>query len=268
MTECPVHPGVEAVGTCERCGRFYCATEAHPMDGRVYCAACAERPEVNWLTHHYAALEGKRSGLAWFSAGLGVVGLLLGGGMLAALGSIAVQLRGSGESLGALRWVLGPVGIIAWSLTALAVWTGRRWALTANLLGAVLAAALLGLANENTEAQLLVGGLMLLLALLFHAVLRREVRTRLFFRLPVERGALRQHYERYGSNWQASSAARLAALGLVVPGLGFISLGLAVWGLARVDRRAVPPIGGLGSAVGAALLSALSCVGWGFVLFH
>ena len=104
--------------------------------------------------------------------------------------------------------------------------------------------------------------------MLFFVVLRRDVRTRLFFRLPVERAELRRHYERYGSNWQASSATRLAALGLFIPGLGLISLGLGIWGLSRVNPRAVPPIGGLGSALGAIVVSALSCVLWGALVFH
>ena len=267
MTECPAHPGVEAVGTCARCGRFYCAAEARAFEGQLYCGACAERPEVNWLAHHYAKLEGQRSGLAWFSAFLGVVGLLAGGGLLVVLVDMFWNMRGTTESLGDLQWVCGPVGLLAWSLTALLVWTGRPWALWLNLVGALVLTGFMALANTG-DARLVVGGVALLTSGFFWGVLRRDVRTRLFFRLPVERGELLQHYTRYGSNWQAAGAARLAVLGLFIPVLPPISLGLAVWGLARVDRHAVPPVGGAGGAIGAAVLSVLSGVAWGALVFR
>lgn len=268
MTECPAHPGVEAIGTCTRCGRFYCAAEVKVVDGQPYCAACAERPEIDWLTRHYAALEGRRSGLAWFTAFLGLLGLVGGGAVLVALVDLVRDSLGGFATQEDLRWLLTPLGLIVWSVSALAVVSGRRWALTGNLVASVLTAALLAATNPTPGGQLFVGGVTLVLTVLFSVVLRRDVRTRLFFRLPVSREALRQHYERYGSNWQASSAARLAALGLFIPGLGVISLALGIWGLSRVDRGAVPPVGGLGSAAGAILVSALSCALWGMLVFR
>jgi len=268
VTECPAHPGVEAVGTCSRCGRFYCAAEARIVDSQVFCGTCAERPEVDWLTHHYARLEGRRSGLVWFATFLGAVALFVGGSVIVVMIQLLGDVLRREAKLEDAQWAAGPLAIILWSFSAFLLQTGKRWALTLHLVTVVLVSLLAAFANGVREEQLFVGGTTLVMTGLFWAVLRMDVRTRLFFRLPVERSALRAHYERYGSNWQAASASRLSALSLFIPGLALISLGLAVWGLSRIDKRAVPPVGGLGSALGAVILSAMSCALWGFLVFH
>ncbi len=238
------------------------------VDHQLFCGTCAERPEVDWLTHHYARLEGRRSGLVWFATFLGGVGLLAGVGMLIALLDLFRDVLRADNPVGDLRWAGGPVGVIFWSVSALLLQTGRRWALTLNLATSLVTSLLFAFANNRLEEQLFVGGTALLLTGGLWAALRRDVRTRLFFRRSVERSELRQHYERYGSNWQASSAARLSALSLFMPPLALVSLGLAVWGLSRVDKRAVPPVGGLGSALGAVIISVLCLTLWGLLIFH
>lgn len=238
------------------------------VDHQLFCGTCAERPEVDWLTHHYARLEGRRSGLVWFATFLGVVGLVFGVGMLVALLDLFRDVIRGSNSLEDIRWVASPVAIIFWSVSALLLQTGKRWALTLNLATSLVISLVFAFSNVNLEAQLLVGVMTLAMTGGFWAVLRRDVRTRLFFRRPVERSELRQHYERYGSNWQAASAARLSALSLFMPPLALISLGLAVWGLSRVDKRAVPPVGGFGSGLGAAIISVMCITVWGFLIFH
>ncbi len=40
---CTVHPGNESIGTCTRCGNFYCEICRCKWRGQLLCAACVER---------------------------------------------------------------------------------------------------------------------------------------------------------------------------------------------------------------------------------
>src|SRR5690348_14640211 len=40
---CAAHEGREAVGTCARCGNYFCEVCRTPWRGQVLCAACVER---------------------------------------------------------------------------------------------------------------------------------------------------------------------------------------------------------------------------------
>lgn len=245
MTECPKHPGIEAVGTCVRCGRFHCAAEARIIDGSMYCGDCAERDDVDWLGKHYRPFEGKRSGLVWF---LLLVGVLLAA---AALAMLVTPSSTAGERFfGA--------SLLTWGLACAALSSGRRQARWALLGATVLSGVFFGLATDNMFSALFVTAALVA----FAAMPFRDLRTRLYFRDTIARGELKTHFERYGSNPLAVTASRLAFVSLVVPGLGLLAFGLGLVALFRVDKKAVPPVGNAGTAISAMVFSVFTSAIW------
>ena len=245
MTECPKHPGVEAVGTCARCGRFHCAAEAKQLDGGVYCEECAARAEVDWLGKHYAQFEGKRSGLVWF--------LLLMGIPLAALGvTIAVA-----PSSGMPERCLG-LALATWGAACISLFSGKKFARWAPMAASLVVGPFMYLATD----QPVVGVLTTICFALFALMTMSDPRTRLFFRVPVARHQLERHFARYGNNPLAVTASRIAVVGLVIPGFSILAIVLAVIALSRVDKKAVPPIGNAATAIGAIVFSLFTSLIW------
>jgi hypothetical protein len=243
VTECPSHPGAESVGACARCGRFYCAPEQIELDGKVYCADCGVREDVDWLGQHYRKLEGKRSGLAW--------AILLIAAPFAALGLFSLVGENSGQ-----QKTIG-LALIFYALAAFVFFTGTRWGRLALLSGATIAGGLLTFAIEDYW------GLLIALPILgLSASAWTDLRTKLFYRVPVARKKLLQHYQREGSNPLAIQASRLALLGLFIPGVGVISLVMGVMSLTRIDKKAVPPVGNLSAAVAAVVFSLFTTAFW------
>jgi hypothetical protein len=234
---CATHPEVEAIGACARCGLFICAADQNVLDEQSYCTTCAARDDVDWLGKHYAKLEGKRSGMAWtmLVAGLGLTTIVttllfdpamdgfgpFGAALLLYAGGCLFFFSGHPKA----RWAVAITGAV----------TGGLFALSAS---SWLVGALLGLA-----------------LVVFGVLGATDLRSRLFFRVPVDRSSLRKHFERYGNNPLAITASRLALVSLFVPGLGLISLGLGVYSLTRVDLKATPPVGSTSVAVGAIIFS-------------
>ncbi|MGV3623232.1 MAG: hypothetical protein ACO1OB_20600 [Archangium sp.] len=244
MAECPKHPGVEAVGACSRCGRFFCAAEAKRIEFKTYCEECAARAEIDWLGKHYAKLEGKRSGLAWF---LLVVGIgLIGFGTFTAIDASSASQRFFGFAL------------LSWGIACASVFSGRpltRWTQMAM-------APVVGFFVFLSSGQEFAGVLTTCCLWLFAGMTLTDLRTRLFFRVPVERAALARHYERYGNNPLAVVASRLAFISLVVPGMSLLALVLGGIALSRVNRKAVPPVGSIGTALGAIAFSVFTSALW------
>ena len=243
MTQCPSHPGAESVGTCARCGRFYCAPERIELDGKAYCADCGVREDVDWLGQHYGKLEGKRSGLAWVVLGLGLP-----------IGVLGVVAEFNGKS----DWRDRTVGLalIVYGLSSVALFTGKfRPSL---LVGALIGGAILTYGVEDYW------GLLFAVPIFGLGVSTwTDVRTKLFFRVPVSRPTLHQHYQREGSNPLAIQASRLALLGLFLPGVGLISLVMGVMALTRINSKAVPPVGNLSAALAAVIFSLFTTAFWG-----
>jgi hypothetical protein len=97
--QCPVHPGVETVGTCRRCGNYLCEVCRTRWREYILCAACVQRA----LDAREAAPELERAHRrqSVLSLGLGVgvwaltiVGLVVGSVMM------AVSQGGGGDTLG------------------------------------------------------------------------------------------------------------------------------------------------------------------------
>jgi hypothetical protein len=243
VTECPKHPGIESVGTCERCGRFFCAAERLEFDGKSYCGECGARDDVDWLGKHYRKLEGTRSGFVWFL-------LLLG--MMATAGSLGALVNS--ENWKERGFFLGMLLI---GLSLMSLMSGRKESRFVLLGGSVLAAVLLASATDEPWSALLTLPALVLAGLSF-----TDVRTRLFFRIPVDRVALRRHFDREGSNPLAVRASRLALVGLFVPGVGLLSLVMGVMALTKVNSKAVPPVGNVSAALGAIVFSLFTSLMW------
>ncbi|MDP1826409.1 MAG: hypothetical protein Q8L48_24285 [Archangium sp.] len=244
MTGCPTHPGAESVGTCARCGRFYCAPERIELDGLKYCADCGVRADVDWLGHHYRKLEGTRSGLAWFLlfAGVGFV-------VVSLFVTFTPGADGGARLIG--------LGFLVFGACSLATFSGKPRLRPALLVGSAVSGVLFAVGAQDPTAAL---GTLPLLGLA--AAAWTDVRTRLFFRVPVPRATLRAHFEREGSNPLAVQASRLALLGLFIPGVCFISLVMGVVALTRIDSKAVPPVGNLSAALGAIVFSLFTSAFW------
>jgi hypothetical protein len=115
--QCPVHPGVETVGTCRRCGNYLCEVCRTRWRAFILCAACVQRaldareaaPEIDTALRRQAILSlGLGAGL-WAVAILGVV-----------LGSLLIAASlGGGNEAGAglgvllLAAALGVSGLMA-----------------------------------------------------------------------------------------------------------------------------------------------------------
>jgi hypothetical protein len=119
---CAIHIGRETVGTCARCGNYFCEVCRTRWRDQILCAACAERalasreatPE-QVRAHFRQALLGLLMSLgAWplFIVGqiLAVAAALSGGNVLLALlmlvlivGAVLFAVLGTGQAVAALR---------------------------------------------------------------------------------------------------------------------------------------------------------------------
>lgn len=249
MAQCPTHPGAEAIDTCTRCGRFFCAPERFELDGLYYCGDCGAREDLDWLGHHYRKLEGRRSGLAWVLLGLGLAQLVFGL-------SIIVKPQAPWRDV-----VLG-LAVLVYGAACALFFTGHARARPGLVLGSFVSS----LAFLVGTPDGFLGLIPALLTIGLTAAAWRDVRSKLFYRKPVPRLTLYAHFHREGSNPMAVTASRLAVQGLFVPGVSVVSLVLAVVALTRVDPKAVPPVGNRSAAAAALFLSVLMSAFWGSVL--
>ncbi|NNB89895.1 hypothetical protein HI292_30600 [Corallococcus exiguus] len=251
---CAVHPDLPAGGTCSRCGSFFCADCATSVAGlgvRLYCTACAARPDVNYLEALRQRYQGRRDDWAWVVGG---VTLLLCVATAAALAQWG--LRATKESLFTLVLLIPvPVGV--------AFFLGQRWARHALLATPlVMAVAADALARNARFLFFLCAIPGLLTALRIH----RDVRNQLFFRLPVSPGALKALWDQRFNNPMARQALRFGYSSLFMPLLSPLAVICGAVALTRVDLTATPPIGRRGQAIAGLVLGFLSPLLWWLVL--
>lgn len=253
---CAAHPEIPAAGTCARCGAFFCQADARTFGDKVFCASCAERPEVDYLEQFRLRYWGKRDGWAWSWLGIA---------LLSALMVLGATLSGD-RALLAIFVLLGAGGVC--------YFLGLSWARpVAFLPSAIMFAAYLVDERENFArgpdtvvlmfmTASFLGLMPLPLALLSHF----NIRNQLFFKVPPTRKKLEKAWNRYANNAPARHGSLLAALGLLVPGVSLVGLALSVRGLTLVDPGAHPPIGRRGQAIAGIVLGVLGVLGWGGLL--
>lgn len=248
---CAVHPDLPAGGTCSRCGSFICADCATSVAGlgvRLYCQACAARPDVNYLETLRQRYWGKRDGWAWVVAG---VTLLLCVATAAALAEWGV--RATKESLFTFLLLLPvPVGV--------AFFLGQRWARHAMLITPLVVAVVANaLAPDGRFLYFLCAIPSLVTGLRIH----RDARNQLFFRLPVPPGALKLLWNERFNNPMARQASRFGFSALFMPLLAPVAVICGVVALNRVDPKATPPIGRRDQALLGLVLGLVSPLLWG-----
>ena len=116
--QCPVHPGVETVGTCRRCGNYLCEVCRTRWKEFILCAACVQRA----LDAKEAAPElertPRRQAILSLSLGVGVWGLtVIGFIILGVVASAATAGGGNEVALGVMGLLfvlcLAPAALMA-----------------------------------------------------------------------------------------------------------------------------------------------------------
>ncbi|RKH51020.1 hypothetical protein D7X96_16025 [Corallococcus interemptor] len=251
---CAVHPDLPAGGTCFRCGGFFCADCATSVPGlvaRLYCRACAARPDVNYLEALRQRYWGKRDGWAWWVAGVTLLCCVATAAALTEWGLDATK-----DSLFALLFLVPvPVGV--------AFFLGKRWArhalLATPLVMAVVAGALV------PDARFFFA-LCVMPALLIGVRIHRDARNQLFFQLPVPPRALKALWEQRFNNPMAQQALRFGFSSVLMPLLAPIAVICGAVALTRVDPEATPPIGRRGQAITGLVLGLVGPLLWWLVL--
>ncbi len=241
MTEarCPLHPEHPALGSCQRCGTFFCASDRRDVDGVAYCSACGGRPDVDWIEAYRQSLLGRRDSWAWF-VGLSSTGYLVIAASLIInaegyLRLLAIPALASAVS-GALYFLGVPVARVLLAVTA-AFWAVVQYALLGplSLISAVISAVVIGAALTST-------------------------RSKLFFRLDVPRAKLKRDYDRLADNRLARNAFALGILSLLIPVIAPLAVVMGAIAARRVDPSARPPVGKRGHAIGGIVFGTLGCM--------
>jgi hypothetical protein len=243
---CQAHPDRPALGACTRCGTFYCAADHRVVHGKPYCAACAVRPEVDYLETFRLQRWGRRDVWAWL-IGLGAAFNLIAG-------LLVLVTAGTSMLVPALYTVMsGTVGAC--------FWLGMPWARVAFLFVPV-GSMVLGATLEGPTA-LARGVLGIVIAVLVF----QDTRNKLFFKQQVSTEALQKAWHLYMNNTMARTGFLFGILGIFLPGLGLFAVLCSIIGLRRVDPHAHPPIGRKGQAIAGIILGALSMLAWvGFLV--
>jgi hypothetical protein len=252
MTErCAVHPDRSSIGTCPRCGSYYCRACCKLLDGAPICASCLSIPGVDYLGELRNRYWGKRDGWVWFFGAFQSASLLAAMGRTAQLGIVwELPVQATSLGLAVAYFLLKPAA--------------RRWlfaVLPLSLLGSVIE-ILAGALPPDRKAYALgqASGALAVFAA-FLAVAYRDPRNKLAFRIEVSSTELAVLHKRL-SNATAVRSVVYGALSLFVPLLGAFSLGLGVTALRRVNPRGHPPIGGRSLAIIGIVLSCASIALW------
>ncbi|RKH49083.1 DUF4190 domain-containing protein [Corallococcus llansteffanensis] len=256
LARCAVHPEMPAAGTCSRCGGFVCTDCLKVMPGlagRVFCSACAARPEVNYLEAFRLEFWGRRDRWAW-TVGLVSLGLL-------ALGLVSALDQRAPTALRLLFTFLTPVPV------GVAFFLGRSWArhalVATPVATPVVMAVLLEPSSREEVALMMVCAVP---ALIIAVVIHSDVRNQLFFRRPVTPGQLKALWNVRRNNPLARHALSFGLSGVLLPVFAPLAVLCGAVALRRVDPEAHPPIGRGGQALAGLILGIASLLLWGFVL--
>lgn len=240
---CFVHPEEPALGTCVRCGTFFCARDHRTVGDKDYCAACATRPEVDYLEAFRLKYWGKRDAWAWLVGFGAIINLMFG-----------LQLVVSGaENL--------LFAIIAFASAAVGAcfWAGLPFARLALCFVPIIS-MLVGMVTQG--AQAFVSGV---LPIVITLIIYNDTRNKLFFREQVPPEALRKAWDLYSNNRIARAGFLLSIFGILMPLFAPVALVCSIIGLRRVDLKAHPPIGRKGQAIAGIVLGSIGIL-WGLML--
>jgi len=235
---CATHPEHAASGTCARCGGFFCAACRQLVLYKVYCASCAQRPDINYLELFRRKLWGKRDSSAWT---MGTWGVML------AVFTMAMLVR---------RQYMSALALGACAGLCVAFFLRMPWARVA-LISTSLSLCVVSVLLKERPA---VGPLAL--TFIFSLIAYRNTRSQLFFRLEVPIPRLQRLWHLRENNPIARNALSFAAGGLIIPLFAPVAITLGVIGLRRVNPQAMPPVGRRADAIAAIGLGVLAIAGW------
>ncbi|QSQ20120.1 hypothetical protein JY651_33280 [Pyxidicoccus parkwayensis] len=244
-SRCYIHPGRPALGTCARCGIFYCDRDHRVVEGKAYCEDCSIRPDVDYLEAFRLKYWGRRDFWAWF-VGFGAALHIFSGFSIFTTGAVEAM------PLGVFGFLAGVVEVF--------FWLGVPWARR----------ALIGVPIVFMAVGVMYGGLVAvafgIFGLLVSIAINMDTRNKLFFKREVSREALQKSWDLYMNNAMARAGLMLGVASLI-PGVGIVALACSISGLLQVDPKATPPIGRKGQAIAGIVLGALGTLYWGnFVL--
>jgi hypothetical protein len=248
---CPRHAERTVVGTCTRCGTFVCDEDMRPLVNGVFCADCAVRPEINYLDAYRQAHWGKRDSWAWL---MGLTGLAS-----AVTSALLLTTIDVAEPLltGALPWVFFTT---LYAVLGVAFWFRVRLARPAL----VALVALLGIVLVASVGPMALVSMIIPVALVGSAL--TTTRTKLFFQIPVSAAALETEWRRLYDNPIARQALSYGLASLFFPFFAPLALVMGLIGLARVNPKATPSIGGRMPALAGVVLGLLVTAGWVLVI--
>lgn len=257
-TVCPRHPGVPAVGTCERCGTFVCAQDMVLLANKRFCTDCSKRPDVDYLEAFRLKYWGKRDGWAW---AFGIGGLL--NLVVAVFSGIAFVLSFTQSQYETVAMAVSFALTLVSGVNGVFFWLGKPFARWGALAITVLALGVQAIGFARQDGAMLVGFLLFSFIPLAVVVnIFSNWRTRLFFKLEVARPKLQAAWDLLHNNTLARQSVVAGLMGLIVPGFCLIALLMAVIAFRRVDPNAFPPIGKKGYAIAGLVFGALGSLEW------
>jgi hypothetical protein len=248
---CARHVDKQAIGTCARCGTYYCGDCYKDLAGRRLCASCLEIPGMDYLKDTRDAAWGKRDGWVWYFGGLMGLSTLWSMGMGVARGDV-------GMIVNAVAWlaVLVPYFMLMpWSRKAMFLLLPISLLQTPELPKESAAAAMSPMYLRGIQLG------SLLFAALFMAAAYFDARNKLAFRIEIPESELQKMYDRR-SNSTARRSLIYGLLSIFVPLLGLLTLALGISAYRRADPNAWPPVGGKRTAIFGIVISSLSSLLW------
>ena len=242
---CAVHPENPAVGSCSRCGGFCCALDSSQLFGKLFCATCAARPEVNYLEAIRLKYWGKRDSWRWFYGT-----------------AAASYLASAGYQIFVLRDLLGTALASAGVIICVFYFLGKAWARYA-IVALQVGFITVGMLLERYEWAIIGAS-----AFIVSLAPLNDTRNNLAFQRRVSERKMHKYWDLHANNAAARRGAVLGVASLLLPVLMPLALMFSIIGLRQVDPNATPPIGKKAHAIFGITLCIATTAAWGtfFVL--
>ncbi|HEX2675523.1 MAG TPA: hypothetical protein VHM19_02755 [Polyangiales bacterium] len=252
---CARHPDRRALGTCSRCGTYYCEQCHKRLSGRVLCGNCLEIPGIDYIRATRDRFWGKRDGWVWYF------------GIFSGLGGVII---GTVAAVQTHDWVTAATSFAALALVVpyfLLVPWARKTLFLLLVLYALRAAAAPSTASLPVGFRLGSAAVGILIAALFMLGAYTSTRNKLAFRIEVSDADL-ERLCMQRSNGMATRSLVYGFLSMFIPLTGLIVLPMAVSAYRRAKPDAWPPVGGKVHAIAGLIMSSLGVLLWSVAAYN